>query len=202
MRIAAKWISGIADYQQFGGEIEGHNLGGSNPSKRLPAVCRSLTALLLLLGALVVSTATARADSFQITFSGGTGTFTTDGTCVGCIPSHGLLTFVVNLGPDSGAQAFDITDDVGGQFTSYNRMVNTIGYAAINSETGDGLSMSTGGAGTNTWGFLSAAQQSFTGTYEITPVTAPVPEPSSITLLLPGFVALVGFFSRRKLLTS
>jgi hypothetical protein len=173
----------------------------ARPAKHLPLVYRFLMASLLLLGALGLSVATARADSFQLTFIGdlsGTGTFTTDGLCTGCIIGHGLLTFTLNLGSDSGASAFDITDDSGSQNTSYNRTVNTMGYAAINSETGDGLSFSTGGAGTHTW-VMGNATQSFSGTYTITPIATP--EPRLFTLLLTGLL-LVGFLCGSKFLAS
>jgi hypothetical protein len=70
---------------------------------------RSLVALCAL------SSVPLRADMFNITLSGslsGSGTFTTDGTCVICMPSGlGLLSLTINIGPDSGTDAFDIRDD-------------------------------------------------------------------------------------------
>lgn len=192
-----------ANYQQLGREIRVQNPCGRSPSTRLSAVCRSLVAMLLLLGAIGLSAATARADSFNVTFFDstltvvGTGTLTTNGVCAGCLPGTGLLTFFVNLGADSGASAFDITDDNGAAFTVYNRPSNTIGAGLSNSETGDGLSMQTGP--TATFVFASAdGRTSLNGTYVVAPN---VPEPRSITLFLTG-LALVGLFHRRKLLAS
>jgi hypothetical protein len=65
-----------------------------------------------LLALLFALSAVARADSFQITFTGigsGTGQFTTDGVCTMCSPGAGLLTWLVEVGPDTGPNAFDIT---------------------------------------------------------------------------------------------
>jgi hypothetical protein len=77
----------------------------------------------------VVSTHVAKADSFQITFTGnasGTGQFTTDGVCTMCFPTAGLLTWLVSIGPDSGSNAFDIVDDGPATVTiTYDRLTNS-----------------------------------------------------------------------------
>ena len=60
----------------------------------------------------------------DITFAGslsGSGTFSTDGTCALCVPGAGLLSLTINIGPDSGTDAFDLSDDGLGPLTLYQR---------------------------------------------------------------------------------
>src|SRR5262245_34866671 len=77
---------------------------------------------------------------FDITLTGpllsGNGTFSTDGTCAVCVPGAGLLSLTINIGPDTGAAAFDISDDALGP-TAYSRAQNLLSYTGTNSETGD-----------------------------------------------------------------
>jgi hypothetical protein len=70
--------------------------------------------LLPLVALCALSSVPLRADMFDITLSGttlsGSGTFTTDGTCSLCkFPGFGLLSLTINIGPDSGADAFDLS---------------------------------------------------------------------------------------------
>jgi hypothetical protein len=104
-------------------------------------------------------------------------------------PGAGLLSLTINIGPDSGASAFDISDDFPGP-TIYNRPANNLLYIRINSETNDVLDMSF-----NNWGLNRAGSVIGTGTYSITP--APVPEPSYLFLLMP-IVALGGLRWRHQ----
>src|SRR5262245_54437973 len=93
------------------------------------------------------STPLRASDIFDITLSSpalsGSGTFTTDGICVFCTPGiGGLLSLTINIGLDSGTDAFDISDD--GFIASlpfYFRTFNAFGYVALNSETNDTLGM-------------------------------------------------------------
>jgi hypothetical protein len=82
-----------------------------------------------LLALLLALSAVASADSFQITFTGvgsGTGQFTTDGVCTMCSPGAGLLTWLVEVGPDNGSNAFDITDDGIATMTgTYDRLTSS-----------------------------------------------------------------------------
>jgi hypothetical protein len=125
-------------------------------------------------------------DIFDITLTGGlsgNGTLTTDGTCPNCIPViGGLLSLTINIGPDSGADAFDITDDNLG-VAEFFRTMRILTYSATNSETGDMLHMFQ----FSTW-IWEGGGAGAAGTYSITPE---VPEPRSLVLLMPA-VALVG----------
>src|SRR5260370_7781071 len=99
---------------------------------------RLLPLLVLFLG----FSAVAKADSFQITFAGnasGTGQFTTDGLCTMCSPGAGLLTWLVGIGPDTGPNAFDITDDGPATVTiTYDRLTNSFSsIGTFNSENND-----------------------------------------------------------------
>jgi hypothetical protein len=126
---------------------------------------------------------------FNITFLGslsGSGTFSTDGTCTLCqFPGFGLLSLTVNIGPDSGTDAFDLSDDVLGALMLYQRPTNTLAYQGTNSETNDFLDMEL-----NIWFLTRAGSTIGSGTYSVTPA-ASVPEPRSLFLLVP-IVALVG----------
>ena len=153
---------------------------------------RLLLSLVLFLG---LSTA-AKADSFQIIFTGtatGTGQFTTDGSCTMCSPTAGLLTWVVSIPTDSGPDAFDIVDD--GPATTkitYDRLTNTFtSIGTFNSENfGDFFNL----FNNNTW-ILSTANGDFAGTYTVSPTG--VPEPPTSVLLL-STIVLVGWFRRRN----
>jgi hypothetical protein len=149
----------------------------------------------LLLLVLVFSTL-AHADSFQIMFTGtasGSGQFTTNGTCSMCFPTSGLLTWIVDIGPDSGPNAFDITDD--GPATNsitYDRMTNTFSsIGTFNSENNDFFILFSNGA----WQ-LSSLSGDFSGTYSVTP--AGVPEPSSFVLLLLGVIGCAAVWSKNS----
>ena len=112
--------------------------------------------LLSLVALSALSSVPLRADMFHITLSGsllGSGTFTTDGTCVICMPSGlGLLSLTINIGPDSGMNAFDISDDhLGPVF--YQRGANFLFYSGSNSETADVLNMV---AEPNNWALTGA----------------------------------------------
>jgi len=101
-----------------------------------------------------------------------------------CLPGAGFLSLTINIGSDSGTDAFDISDDALGALTLYERPTNTFAYQGTNSETNDFLDMSL-----NDWFLTRAGSSIGSGTYSITP--AVVPEPSSLFLLMP-IAALVG----------
>ena len=142
--------------------------------------------------------AVARADSFQITFTGigsGTGQFTTDGVCTMCSPGAGLLTWLVEVGPDTGPNAFDITDDgIATMTITYDRLTNSFdSIGTFNSENNDFFILHS----TLTWS-LSSLQGDFSGTYTVAPV-ASTPEPSTLLLLFLSALALAsGMAWRRK----
>jgi hypothetical protein len=147
--------------------------------------------LIPLLVLFVVSTHVAKADSFQITFTGnasGTGQFTTDGVCTMCFPTAGLLTWLVNIGPDSGSNAFDIVDDGPATVTiTYDRLTNSFSsIGTFNSENNDFFILFPD----KSWD-LSTLNGDFFGTYAVTP--AGVPEPPTSALLLLSAMVLVGF---------
>jgi hypothetical protein len=159
---------------------------------------RCVMRLLLPLVALcVLASAPLRADMFDIRLTGnpgspsGSGTFSTDGTCTLCTPGSGLLSLTVNIGPNSGMDAFDISDDALGTLTLYQRPANTLAYQGTNSETNDFLDMEL-----NIWFLSRAGSMIGLGTYSVTPVAA-VPEPSYLFPLMP-MVALVGLRLRRQ----
>ena len=154
--------------------------------------------LLTLVALCSLSSVPLRADMFDITLTGnpgspsGGGTFTTDGICMLCFPfpGAGLLSVTINIGPDSGASAFDISDDgIGPKI--YNRPANTFLYMGSNSETNDFLDMAL-----NDWFLTRAGSSIGSGTYSITPAAA-IPEPSYLFLLMP-IVALGGLCWRRQ----
>jgi hypothetical protein len=133
-------------------------------------------------------------DIFAITLTGnpgspsGSGIFTTDGICGFCQPfSLGLLSLTINIGPDSGPNAFDISDDIFYQ-AFYNRPANNLRYDAENSETNDILHMIEGNWSLGVPGIVLGS-----GTYSV----APAPEPRSLFLLMP-IVALVGLRWRHQ----
>jgi hypothetical protein len=157
---------------------------------------RSIVRFLLLMAVFVLFSAVARADSFQITFTGnasGTGQFTTDGVCTMCSPTAGLLTWVAAVGPDTGPNAFDIVDDGPAIATiTYNRLTNSFSsIGTFNSENHDFLILFSG----LNWS-LSSLQGDFSGTYTVTPVG--VPEPPTSALLLVPAIALIGLSIRRR----
>jgi hypothetical protein len=159
---------------------------------------RSFVRVLPLLGLFILFSAVARADSFQVTFTGsasGTGQFTTDGVCTMCFPTGGLSTWVVAIGPDTGSNAFDIVDD--GPATAsitYNRLTNSFSsVGTFNSENRDFFILYSDG----NWS-LSSLQGDFSGTYTVTPLG--VPEPPTSALLLVSALALMGLSIRRRCL--
>jgi hypothetical protein len=125
----------------------------------------------------------------------GSGTFTTDGICTLCTPGSGLLSLTVNIGPNSGTDAFDISDDVLGTLTLYQRSTNTLAYQGTNSETNDFLDMEL-----NIWFLTQAGSTIGSGAYFVTPATA-VPEPSYLFPLM-LIAALVGLHWRHQSLES
>jgi PEP-CTERM motif-containing protein len=151
-----------------------------------------------LLALLFALSAVARADSFQITFTGigsGTGQFTTDGVCTMCSPGAGLLTWLVEVGPDTGPNAFDITDDgIATMTITYDRLTNSFdSIGTFNSENNDFFILHS----TLTWS-LSSLQGDFSRTYTVAPV-ASTPEPSTLLLLFLSALALAsGMAWRRK----
>jgi len=158
---------------------------------------RFITRFLLFLVFFIASSGLAKADSFQITFTGnasGTGQFTTNGTCVMCSPTSGLLTWVVGIGPDTGANAFDITDDGPATVTiTYDRPSNSFSsIGTFNSENMDFFILFSN----DTWQ-LSTLNGDFAGTYSVTPTSTGVPEPPSSVLLLLGVIALTGLVARQ-----
>ena len=148
--------------------------------------------VLPLLALCALSSAPLRADLLNITLSGnpgslsGNGTFSTDGICSVCFAGLGLLDLTINIGPDSGMNAFDISDD-SLAIAAYDRPLNALVYSGTNSETGDILSMFGG-----TWGLLRGTLVD-SGTYFVTPT----PEPRSLFLLM-SIVALVGLRWRHQ----
>lgn len=144
---------------------------------------RFLALLLLFLG----FSAVAKADSFQITFTGiasATGQFTTDGVCAMCSPGAGLLTWVVGVGPDTGSNAFDIVDDGPATVTiTYDRATTSLSsIGTFNSENSDFLIFHSD----LNWS-LSSQQGDFSGTYAVSPSGVPEP-PTSVLLLLSAIV--------------
>jgi len=131
---------------------------------------------------------------FDITFLGslsGSGAFSTDGTCTLCqFPGFGLLSLTINIGPDGGTDAFDISDD-GLGLTLYQRPPNNLAYTGTNSETNDFLDMEL-----NIWSLTRAGSTIGSGTFSVTPAGA-VPEPRSLLLLMP-IVALGGLRLRHQ----
>jgi hypothetical protein len=81
----------------------------------------------------------------------------------------GLLSLTINIGPDSGMNAFDISDDhLGTVF--YQRGANFLSYSGTNSETGDVLNMV---VEPNNWALTGANGSTLgTGTFSITPSAA------------------------------
>jgi hypothetical protein len=130
---------------------------------------------------------------FDITFSGtlsGSGTFTTDGTCQICLPGEGLLSLTINIGLDNGTDAFDFSDDRPGLIVPLYQPppTNNLACTAVNCETSDLLDMEL-----NIWSLFRVGSTIGSGTYSVTPV----PEPSSLFLLMP-FVALGGLRLRHQ----
>jgi hypothetical protein len=149
-----------------------------------------------LLTLLIVLSGVAKADSFQITFSGtasGTGQFTTDGACTMCSPGAGLLTWLVGIGPDTGPNAFDITDDGPATATiTYDRLTNSFSsVGTFNSENNDFFILMSN----DTWS-LSSLAGDFSGTYTVTPVGTP--EPSTLWLLFLSVLVLAGRMAWRR----
>ena len=138
--------------------------------------------LLSLVALCALSSVPLRAsDIFNITLTGdlsGSGTFTTDGICTLCEPGLGLLSLTINIGPDSGTDAFDISDDFfsGPPPTFYDRPPNQLSYGGVNSETGDTLNM----LFFSQWELLRGTLID-TGTFTVTPA----PELGSLFLLMP-----------------
>ena len=160
---------------------------------------RFITRFLLFLVFFFASSGLAKADSFDITFTGnasGTGQFTTNGTCVMCSPNSGLLTWVVGIGPDTGANAFDITDDGPATMTiTYDRLSNSFSsIGTFNSENMDFFILFL--FPNETWQ-LSTLSGDFSGTYSVTPTSTGVSEPPSSVLLLLGVIALTGLVARQ-----
>src|SRR6516162_9508609 len=156
---------------------------------------RCVMRLLLPLVALcALASAPLRADMFHITLTGsqsGSGAFSTDGTCTLCTPGSGLLSLTVNIGPNSGTDAFDISDDSLGNLTLYQRSTNTLAYQGTSSETNNFLDMEL-----NIWFLTRAGSMIASGTYSVTPA-AVVPEPSYLFPLIP-MVALVSLRLRHQ----
>ena len=156
---------------------------------------RCVMRLLLPLVALcALASAPLRADMFHITLTGsqsGSGAFSTDGTCTLCTPGSGLLSLTVNIVPNSGTDAFDISDDALGTLTLYQRSANTLAYQGTNSETNDFLDMEL-----NIWFLTRAGSMIGSGAYSVRPA-AVVPEPSYLFPLIP-MVALVGLRLRHQ----
>jgi len=150
-----------------------------------------------LLALLLALSAVASADSFQITFTGvgsGTGQFTTDGVCTMCSPGAGLLTWLVEVGPDTGPNAFDITDDgIATMTITYDRLTNSFdSIGTFNSENNDFFILHS----TLTWS-LSSLQGDFSGTYTVAPL-ASTPEPSTLLPLFLSALALASGMARRR----
>lgn len=157
---------------------------------------RFIVRLISLLVLLIGSSGVAKADSFQIVFTGGvsgTGQFTTNGTCIMCSPTAGLLTWVVGIGPDTGPNVFDIVDD--GPATAsitYDRSTNTFSsVGTFNSENNDFFVI----LSNSTWILSTTSGGSFSGTYVVTPVA--VAEPPTSALLLLAAIVLAVLMARR-----
>jgi hypothetical protein len=152
--------------------------------------------LVPLVALCALSSAPLRAGIFDITLSGslsGSGALSTDGLCGFCVPGAGLLSLTINIGPDSGPDAFDISDD-NDMFAGppvYSSVAKGLGYNATNSETQDVLHMLFTGSGAWTLERPGVVDR---GTYSITPA---IPEPPSLFLLTP-ILALVGLRWRHQ----
>lgn len=153
-------------------------------------MCRFALRSIPLFALLFALSAIAKADSFQITFTGavGSGQFTTDGVCTMCSPGAGLLTWLVDIGPDTGPNAFDITDDGPATVTiTYDRLTNSLSsIGTFNSENNDFFILHSN----PTWS-LSSLQGDFSGSYAVSPLVS-TPEPSTLLLLLLSALVLAG----------
>jgi hypothetical protein len=103
-----------------------------------------------------------------------------------------LLSLTINIGSDSGMNAFDLNDDslvIILPPTGYDRPSNTLTYIRGNSETGDVLDMEL-----NIWDLrqVNTGNLIAIGTY-----TTTAPEPRSLFLLMP-VVALFGLRWRHQ----
>jgi hypothetical protein len=100
-----------------------------------------------------------------------------------------LLSVTINIGPDSGADVFDIVDD-SVSLLLYQRLPNNFDYTGINSETGDLLDMEL-----NLWSLTRAGTVIGSGPFSALPAVAP--EPGSLFLVIPA-IALIGLRWRRR----
>ena len=169
----------------------------SSVLRRVWASHGAFLVLILLLGA-----AGARADTFNIVFTGSisaSGSFTTDGSCSSCSMGAGLLSFTVDIGQDTGVKAFDL-DDPGAMFLTFDRPTAVLIGDLLNSETADALTLRSILTGTPNF-FFGTIQvpDRFSGTFTINAAT--VPEPSPVILLV-TVVAMAGYLTRRKLLAG
>jgi hypothetical protein len=131
---------------------------------------------------LLLSAGSARADLWQITFNGdlsGSGSFTTDGTCVMCSNLLGTVeTFTASLGPNTGTSAFDTTDGL----ILFNRSTGSLLAPLL--VNGNALSLIG-----NDWTLFTLNGIS-TGTYSVADPRS-IPEPATgvmLSMLLLGFV--------------
>lgn len=148
-----------------------------------------------LLGLLALSALTARADAFGITLTGnsgspsGTGTISTNGTCSLCADfGGGILSFLVNLGADTGAKAFDLADDA--PVLIFSRpTLSLAGSTDIDSETADILMFT---SATN-WELVSGFNL-YSGRYTISALV----EPSAAVALAIMILGLMGSRARAR----
>jgi hypothetical protein len=155
--------------------------------------------------ALLLCAVGANADTFQIQFTGdltGTGSFTTDGVCAQCQQGFGLLSFLVDLGTDTGADQFDLAMDANN--LDWDPSLGTflvIHPELDNIETGDKIVLSSNPppppASVWDWHLISSSGETFTGLYTITEVSG-VPEPGPMILLV-TMMTILAVLSRRRL---
>lgn len=162
---------------------------------------RYVVRALPLIAALLAFTNFANADAFTITFNQlntgnvlGTGAFTTDGVCATCsVANGGLLSFIAEIGPDTGAAAF-----TGLTALSYNRSANNFSSpGGTNPVTGDFL-VFPGGTSFILETEINGVDQNLAGNYTIVPA-ATVPEPATLAFLLPSAAIALSVRRRRRL---
>lgn len=148
-------------------------------------ICYALALPVLLF----LGTGTARADLWQITFSGdltGTGSFTTNGACSVCSSiswlGGGIETFTASLGSGSHTSAFDISEGV----VTFTRSTDSLNLTGLMNGNGDLLAI----IGSN-W-YLTQGSILSSGGYSVSDLPS-TPEPASALMLSMLMLGIVGW---------